>query len=266
MKKISEFATLCGTSPKTLRFYERIGLLKATYTNPENGYRYYSDEQEREYGLITVFKEMGFTLEEIKNNILRADDAHILEILRQKEEELQKALKICAEQIAYYENTTKYVSDDSKRSITIQRYDTERRLVVSDGTAIKTFTCPADGMDICTEVIKELFCVPGYVNLSLADVPDITEDRPVLVHGLEGTMEEILSPDHDTLFDKSAHISDISTVLLSIKIFRESSIDEIDRITSKYIPLFSQNCAVLWGASFDNGNDNRVKVCMIGVY
>jgi len=266
MKKISEFATLCGTSPKTLRFYERIGLLKASYTNPENGYRYYSDEQEREYGLITVFKELGFTLEEIKNNILRADDARILEILRQKEEELQKALKICAEQIAYYENTAKYVSDDSKRSITIQRYDTERRLVVSDGAAIRTFICPADGMDICTEVIKELFCVPGYVNLSLSDVPDITEDRPVLVHGLEGTMEEILSPDHDTLFDKSACISDISTVLLSIKLPRESGVEEVDRITAKYISLFSQNCPVIWGVSFDNGHENQVKVCMIGIY
>ena len=266
MRKISEFATLCSTSPKTLRFYEKVGLLKASYTNPENGYRYYRDEQEREYALITVFKELGFTLEEIKKNILHADDAHILEILRRKKEELQKAQAICAEQIAYYENSKNLVSGDTKRSITLQRYDTEQKLVVSDGTVIKTFTCPFDRMDLCAEVIQDLFCVPGHGKLSLADVPAITEDRAILVLGVEGTMEEILSTDHATRFDQSAHFADISTVLLSIKITCGASIEEIDRITSKFIHLFSTNCTVLWGARLDSGYDHQVKVSMIGVY
>ena len=92
------------------------------------------------------------------------------------------------------------------------------------------------------------------------------EDRTVLVHGLEGTLEEILSHDYDTLFDKSAHISDITTALLSIKFSCEFNVEDIDRIISKYISLFSQNCAVLWGASLDNEDNNQVKVSMIGVY
>lgn len=266
MKKISEFATLCGTSPKTLRFYERIGLLKATYTNPENGYRYYNDEQEREYELITVFKELGFTLEEIKNNILHADDSHILEILRQKEEELQKAQKICAEQIEYYERKPKNISDDGNRSITLQRYNTERKIVVSDGTVTRTFTCPSDGMDICAEAIKELFCVPEYVNLSLSDIPATEEDRTVLVQVMEGTKEEILSADFRTLFGESAHISDISSVLMAMKVCQETDIDDINRIMSKCMSLFSENCAALWGASFDFQCGNRVKVYIIGMY
>ena len=37
MKKIREFAVLCGTTPKTLRFYDKIGLLEASYIDPENG-------------------------------------------------------------------------------------------------------------------------------------------------------------------------------------------------------------------------------------
>lgn len=70
MKKIREFATLCGTTEKTIRYYDRIGLLEARYTDPENGYRYYSDEQKHNYTVIRLFQEMGFTLEEIKNELI----------------------------------------------------------------------------------------------------------------------------------------------------------------------------------------------------
>ena len=74
MKKISEFAKLCGTSSKTLRFYEKVGLLKAAYTNSENGYRYYDDEQYCQYKLITVFKEIGFTLDEMPKQLRERND------------------------------------------------------------------------------------------------------------------------------------------------------------------------------------------------
>ncbi|MBQ7923649.1 MAG: MerR family transcriptional regulator [Clostridia bacterium] len=266
MRKISEFAKLCGTSPKTLRFYEKVGLLKASYTNSENGYRYYNDEQESQYKLITVFKEIGFTLDEIKNKIIPADNMRILEILQQKEAELQKVLKICEEQIAYYEGKQKNISDDGKRSLILQRYDTERKIVVSDGIVTRTFICPYDRMDICTEAIRELFCVPEYVNLSLSDIPATEEDQTVLVQVLEGTREEILSADFGTLFDDSAHISDISTVLMAIKFYKKTDIDDIQMIVSKCLSPFSENCPALWGTSFDYTDENQVKIYIIGIY
>ena len=106
MKKIREFAVLCGTTPKTLRFYDKIGLLEASYIDPENGYRYYNDEQIRDFGIISCFKAIGFTLDEIKNEILNSDDEHILEILHRKEAELNCSLRLCREQIGLYEKRT----------------------------------------------------------------------------------------------------------------------------------------------------------------
>ena len=239
MKKISEFAKLCGTSPKTLRFYEKIGLLQASYTNSENGYRYYNDEQKSHYERITVFKEIGFTLDEIKNEILPADNTRVLEILRQKESELQKVLEICTEQIAYYERKQNDILDNGRRSIILQRYDTEGKFVVSDGIVTRTFTCSCDRMDICIDTIQELFCVPEYVNLSLSDIPATEENQTVLVQVLEGTREEILSADRDTLFDNSAHFSDISTVFMAMKFHANTDIDDIQIIVSKCLSPFS---------------------------
>ena len=60
MKKIREFATLCDTTEKTLRYYDRIGLLEARYTDPDNGYRYYSDEQQHKYKIIRLFQVLKY--------------------------------------------------------------------------------------------------------------------------------------------------------------------------------------------------------------
>ena len=106
MKKIREFAILCGTSSKTLRFYDSIGLLEAEYTDPTNGYRYYSDEQKEQYEAISTFKQIGFTLDEIKREILGKDDECVLELLREKLKELSEAEVLCRRQIVKYEKAT----------------------------------------------------------------------------------------------------------------------------------------------------------------
>ena len=42
---ISEFAKLRDININSLRYYEKIGVLKPAYTNPDTGYRYYTPEQ-----------------------------------------------------------------------------------------------------------------------------------------------------------------------------------------------------------------------------
>lgn len=46
--KIGEFARLIGVSSATLRVWDEKGLLKPHHTSP-SGYRYYSEEQLKEY-------------------------------------------------------------------------------------------------------------------------------------------------------------------------------------------------------------------------
>ena len=63
---IGEVSKICRISIKTLRYYDKIGLLKPACVDPVSKYRYYSKSQ---LILITYFKEMkllGFSSDELR--------------------------------------------------------------------------------------------------------------------------------------------------------------------------------------------------------
>lgn len=62
---IGELARQQGISRQTLLFYDRIGLFRPAYTDPANGYRYYSIKQLDELDTICIMKRIGLSLEEI---------------------------------------------------------------------------------------------------------------------------------------------------------------------------------------------------------
>lgn len=63
---IGELSKLSDISRQTLIFYHQIGLFCPAYTNPDNGYRYYSAGQMDDLDTICIMKKIGFSLEEIK--------------------------------------------------------------------------------------------------------------------------------------------------------------------------------------------------------
>lgn len=75
--KVTDFAKLCGVTPRTLKYYEERELLKPAYIG-ENGYRYYSFAQMDEVSAILLFRDYGFTLDEIKS-LMEQDDLHGIE-------------------------------------------------------------------------------------------------------------------------------------------------------------------------------------------
>ncbi|MFX3636781.1 MAG: MerR family transcriptional regulator [Candidatus Pristimantibacillus sp.] len=64
--KVNEAAKLAGVSVRTLHYYDKIGLLKPNAVG-ENGYRLYSEDDFIRLQQILFFKELDFSLEEIKN-------------------------------------------------------------------------------------------------------------------------------------------------------------------------------------------------------
>src|SRR5262249_2220196 len=66
MFRIGDFSRLSQVSVKALRFYDEVGLLKPTYVDRDTGYRYYSATLLSRLNRILALKELGFSLEEIR--------------------------------------------------------------------------------------------------------------------------------------------------------------------------------------------------------
>lgn len=93
-----EFAKLCGTSKDTLFFYDKEGLLKPKYVS-ENGYRRYGIEQFYEFDMISIFKETGSSLKEIKSHLLERDQKKLLTLFEEKQRLLkQEAINLARRQ------------------------------------------------------------------------------------------------------------------------------------------------------------------------
>lgn len=95
MLSIGQFAAHCGTTVKTIRYYDEIGLLKADFISQESGYRYYRKSSELTFTHITVLKEAGFTLAEIQEQIHSLDDTLVLTMLEEKAVLLEKQRQLC---------------------------------------------------------------------------------------------------------------------------------------------------------------------------
>jgi DNA-binding transcriptional MerR regulator len=72
---IIAFARICGVSAKTLRFYDEIGLFRPALIDPRTRYRYYVQDQLRDFVRIQVMRDCGASLAEIRKALrsLRSD-------------------------------------------------------------------------------------------------------------------------------------------------------------------------------------------------
>ncbi|MDY8109440.1 Cu(I)-responsive transcriptional regulator [Fulvimarina sp. 2208YS6-2-32] len=70
---IGEAAKLCGLPPKTVRYYEEIGLLKPA--RAANGYRDYRDRDVHVLQFIQRSRSLGFSIDDARRLLSLYDDA-----------------------------------------------------------------------------------------------------------------------------------------------------------------------------------------------
>src|SRR5207248_6590927 len=73
MFSIGDFAKLGQVSVRMLRHYDAIGLLIPVAVDPASGYRYYQADQLRRLNRIIALKDLGFTLQQVRE-ILRSEE------------------------------------------------------------------------------------------------------------------------------------------------------------------------------------------------
>lgn len=88
--QIGEFSKITNTSIQTLRYYDSINLFKPCEVDLFTNYRYYSDEQIKDLELINTLKNVGFSLDEIKNNW----DNFNVDFFQNKKNELLREIEV----------------------------------------------------------------------------------------------------------------------------------------------------------------------------
>ena len=74
---IGNFSKICSVSVKTLRYYDKIGLVKPAMVDNITGYRYYDEEQLDRVLTLNRLKRYGFSLAEI-NEFLSENNKRVL--------------------------------------------------------------------------------------------------------------------------------------------------------------------------------------------
>jgi effector-binding domain-containing protein len=111
--KIGEFSKLSQVTVKTLRYYDRIGLLKAAEVDRFTGYRYYSAHQLPRLNRILALKGLGLSLDQIAR-LLEGElpPDQIRGMLRLKQVEIQEQLEAEEARLARVEHRLSQIEQE----------------------------------------------------------------------------------------------------------------------------------------------------------
>jgi DNA-binding transcriptional MerR regulator len=162
--KITEFGKIGSISRKMLIHYDKVGVLKPVYVNPETNYRYYSIEQIANLTMIKSLQAVGVSLGEIKEKYKGSSIEEYIKNLRKEEEiieskfiELEKSKKIITDKLACLEEI---LDLDSRLEFKIKTFP-ERHVILSP-LKEKSFEEATRIMyNLKNEVLKRDFIVVG---------------------------------------------------------------------------------------------------------
>jgi len=80
---IGQLAKLTSASIVSLRYYEKLGILRPAYISEDSGYRYYSLEQTKQVEMICFLIELGIPLKEYGKFAEEKDNKNFLKLLEQ---------------------------------------------------------------------------------------------------------------------------------------------------------------------------------------
>ena len=72
MFTVKQLSKMAGITPRTLHYYDEIGLLKPSRVG-DNGYRYYGEDALLRLQQILLYRELDMPLEDIKEIMGRRD-------------------------------------------------------------------------------------------------------------------------------------------------------------------------------------------------
>lgn len=105
-----EFAKLCGVNKQTLFYYDKEGIFSPDIV-AENGYRYYSYNQLETFTVITMLRDLGVHIKEIKEHMDSRCPEALINLMESKRAEIDKKLKALNWSKTYIDNKIKLTQE-----------------------------------------------------------------------------------------------------------------------------------------------------------
>ncbi len=111
---ISEFAKLRDININSLRYYEKLGLLKPAYVDEKTNYRYYAPEQISVLNKIILCVQLGIPLKEMVKYIDKDGNLQSQKLLEQGKIVAQKRIEEMQNNLNYIESSLKSIEANKK--------------------------------------------------------------------------------------------------------------------------------------------------------
>ena len=112
MLTVKQISKLAHITPRTLRYYDQIGLLLPDFVG-ENGYRYYSEASLLKLQQILFYRELEIPLEQIKE-IMGRQNFDLLTALEDHKRQLEKKIYRLNKLITTVDQTLKYIKGEEE--------------------------------------------------------------------------------------------------------------------------------------------------------
>lgn len=112
MYTVKELSKLAGITPRTLHYYDEIGLLKPSQVG-DNGYRYYGEEAVYRLQQIMLYRQMEIPLEKI-GELMGRHDFDILTALQDHQAALEQKIEQMQQLVLTVEKTIGHLKGKTK--------------------------------------------------------------------------------------------------------------------------------------------------------
>jgi DNA-binding transcriptional MerR regulator len=110
MYTVKELSKLAGITPRTLHYYDEIGLLKPSRIG-DNGYRYYGEQAVLRLQQIMLFRELEVPLEEI-GKLIDTPGFDVQKALERHKQNLEKKIEHLQKIVNTVESTLSYIKGE----------------------------------------------------------------------------------------------------------------------------------------------------------
>ena len=237
MKTISQVAKLTGISTRTLQYYDEIGLLKPSEIT-DSGYRMYNDDALQELQQILFFKELGFSLKDIREILQRPNFDRIAAFKSQKELLLLKRNRT-DRLIQLLERLEKGEQCMSFKEFDLTDYiDALEEFKHSNTDDVIKHWGSVENFDLFIQKVKD--DEPEIAKLAIRLYGSVEKYTEAMRHNLEHfseKMEKLISED----VEKVGQQSDDLYAELTADLTKDCSSDEIQDIVGKIVTLIQEH-------------------------